>query len=49
MVRTRRAKREMMEDVYQGLTCTELECVGGYRLEDDDPENFTRQAEFPPV
>ena len=44
--KNKKGQKREMEDVYQGLTCTELECVGGYRLEDDDPENFTDKQSF---
>ena len=42
----KRGEPRELEEVYEGLTCTDLEPVGGYTLEEDDPANFTDKLTY---
>ena len=35
-----------MEEIYEGLACSKVKTVGGYKLSADDPGNFTDKLMF---
>ena len=35
-----------MEEIYEGLACSKVKTIGGYKLSEDDPGNFTDKLMF---